>query len=310
MICTHDGSLNAITTKPHRFIELVRGTELDWQLALSYVYDNQIRAPIYYHTQNYYELIVHLSSGRAFHTRDKLIRAGYGDILLFPPDVPHKGVDIADGPYERYYIFINPKVLAYLPDGDQIAGCFAAGMPPLVQFDPDERDRLLAELQLLRAPCELGPAEQSRVRLMTLEFLYTIWRWMAEPHPCPNPNETDLPLSLHQILKYMDKNYASIGTIREVADTFGISISYMTRLFREGLRTSPYQYLQSIRLSAAKCRLRNGANVTEACFASGFSDCSHFIALFHREIGVTPGEWKKRASGHSEIRLKGNEVVN
>ena len=47
------------------------------------------------------------------------------------------------------------------------------------------------------------------------------------------------------------------------------------------------------RLAAAKMMLEQGASVQETCAACGFSDYSHFIALFKRKFGTTPFQYAK-----------------
>ena len=47
-------------------------------------------------------------------------------------------------------------------------------------------------------------------------------------------------------------------------------------------------------MSEAVRLLADGAGVTEACLGAGFSDTSHFIALFKKRFGKTPLEYKKQ----------------
>ena len=48
------------------------------------------------------------------------------------------------------------------------------------------------------------------------------------------------------------------------------------------------------------CLIRGGT-VTDACFESGFQDYSYFISIFHRETGMTPLQYQKKAqSGWKE----------
>ena len=56
------------------------------------------------------------------------------------------------------------------------------------------------------------------------------------------------------------------------------------------------KYIRQRRLGAAIGYLNSGKSVTEACFNSGFSDCSKFIALFKKAFGMTPLKYKKKFS--------------
>ena len=51
--------------------------------------------------------------------------------------------------------------------------------------------------------------------------------------------------------------------------------------------------ITSMKIQYAKTLLQGGKSVTEACYDSGFSDCSYFISTFQKITGVTPGQYKK-----------------
>jgi len=50
----------------------------------------------------------------------------------------------------------------------------------------------------------------------------------------------------------------------------------------------PHRYLIDVRLEHAAARLREGAGVTDTCFAVGFGSLSHFVTTFRRRYGATP----------------------
>jgi len=44
-----------------------------------------------------------------------------------------------------------------------------------------------------------------------------------------------------------------------------------------------------------------GDSVTDACYESGFSDYSYFIATFHKETGMTPLQYQKKKYKDSSL---------
>ena len=290
---------NALVSKNYTKLDLVN-VDLDWQCVLSYTYDEELKSPPNLHTQDYFEMILHIRSGRAFFIKDTRLRPAYGDVLLFPPELPHKGIDIAESAFERYYMYLNPAVVGYLPDGDLISGLFRPESPNLIRFGEEVRDEMISGFEPLRGICRVRGKNNTcadreilfSLRLHALKFLYELIR--HKNNNCDGGTIT-LPPMLESIIGYMAVNFASIGSINELAERFRISESYMSRLFREWLRTTPYKHLRAIRMIEAKKLLRQGASVTEACFGSGFGDCSHFIGQFKEEFGITPGEWKERS---------------
>ena len=81
------------------------------------------------------------------------------------------------------------------------------------------------------------------------------------------------------------------------AKKFGISCSYLSRVFKKYMGMNYTDYLTALRISRAKNLLNAGATVTEACYECGFSDCSHFSAVFKAQVGVTPLKYKSGGGG-------------
>ena len=83
-------------------------------------------------------------------------------------------------------------------------------------------------------------------------------------------------------------------SISAVAQTFYSSIYYLTHTFKKVTGYTPKQYLQLCRLAAARELLyETDYNITEISQKAGFSDINNFIRYFKREVGVTPGQYRK-----------------
>jgi AraC-like DNA-binding protein len=78
-------------------------------------------------------------------------------------------------------------------------------------------------------------------------------------------------------------------------------------VFTESVGVPVRPYLLWLRLQRAACDLVNGASVTTAAHAAGFSDAAHLTRTFRRMLGTTPTDIalrKKRSVGVSvEPRL-------
>jgi AraC-like DNA-binding protein len=53
--------------------------------------------------------------------------------------------------------------------------------------------------------------------------------------------------------------------------------------------------------------LRGKQLLSEIAFASGFVDQGHMTRIFSRRIGMTPGEWRRRHTEHSNA-VRSDEV--
>lgn len=97
------------------------------------------------------------------------------------------------------------------------------------------------------------------------------------------------------VLREMESNYDSPLTIRELSQMVYVTPQYLSRLFRKYLGCSAYEYLTGYRISKARELLLSSprSEVQEIARQVGFTDSSHFIAVFRKITGVTPLEFRK-----------------
>ena len=81
-----------------------------------------------------------------------------------------------------------------------------------------------------------------------------------------------------------------------------MSVFHFARVFAELEGRPPHRFLTDVRLAHAEARLRDGAGVTDTCFAVGFGSLSHFVTTFRRRFGVRPSDVRRKASGPSRFR--------
>lgn len=94
--------------------------------------------------------------------------------------------------------------------------------------------------------------------------------------------------------------YAEPLTVEDLAHTAGMSRFHFSRLFREQVGLSPYQFLMKTRVERAADLLRGGRrSVTEAACEVGFYDLGRFSRAFRRQMGQPPSAWASaHAPGH------------
>ena len=97
------------------------------------------------------------------------------------------------------------------------------------------------------------------------------------------------------VIKEIERHYYMELTVDGLSGLVYITPQYLSRLFRRFLNCSTYEYLTSFRLSKAKELLITDVRleVQEIARMTGFSDTSHFIAVFKKIAGVTPLEFRK-----------------
>ncbi len=101
--------------------------------------------------------------------------------------------------------------------------------------------------------------------------------------------------NMMRITSYIDLKYYEDITLSSLSEKFGFSKSYIARLFKTELGTTSAAYLNRTRVANA-CRLLlcSNKNIGEISEAVGYNNQYYFTKIFKKEMGLTPGEYKKR----------------
>lgn len=99
---------------------------------------------------------------------------------------------------------------------------------------------------------------------------------------------------LSMITSYIRDNYTKELSLEMLAEVFGYSPSYLSRMFQKYAKTNYKTYLQSVRLEYAFQEFVNTDHtVAEIAMNHGFPNSKAFSKEFKRKYGVLPSEYKK-----------------
>lgn len=77
-------------------------------------------------------------------------------------------------------------------------------------------------------------------------------------------------------------------TASDLARETGMSMFHFVRVFGELVGAPPHRFRLNARLDAARRFIREGMSATDACYAAGFNNLSHFSRSFARRFGAPP----------------------
>ena len=239
------------------------------------------------------ELTVYTETGKSMCVEQSVYVTSGISAFTFRPGEMHCGIHQPNNLHERYVIQIHPTKFARLPGGTALLRCFfdrEAGEHNMIVLPYEEEQTAMFHLNHIFTAAESDDPDKFAVMLADLILYLSI---LNRHYLDTLPHQCSLSSVLRMILSDMEKSFSQPKTLAAYAMTAGISMSTMERLFRSVIQMTPGQYLHSRRMECAKMHLRNGESVTDACFAAGFRDYSHFIADFRNQTGMTPSKYRK-----------------
>lgn len=108
------------------------------------------------------------------------------------------------------------------------------------------------------------------------------------------------PWLVRDSLDYLYRNYAQPVRLEELAALEHLSPSRYSALFRTCMGISPQGFLIGLRVqNAADLLRRTDLSIIQVASAVGYEDPLYFSSLFHRKMGTSPSQYRKKFStGH------------
>ena len=103
---------------------------------------------------------------------------------------------------------------------------------------------------------------------------------------------------------YFQEHFDSAVSIEQVARAVGMSPRNLIRRFKAATGRVPGDYVQTLRVAAARELLERGGGVSvqEVCAHVGYEDSAFFRQLFKRHTGLSPAKYRSRFAGMSVER--------
>lgn len=100
---------------------------------------------------------------------------------------------------------------------------------------------------------------------------------------------------IKKIQQYIEKNTDAKLTVESLADKFAIARRSLVRRFKKATNHSPIEYIQKIKVEAAKRNLeRNRKTVNEIMYSVGYTDAKAFRTVFKKVTGISPIDYRQK----------------
>jgi AraC family transcriptional regulator len=226
---------------------------------------------------------------RTIHGRRVSGRGAAGHLSILPPDAPTRWV--FNEPGDVALVFLNRELF------DQAIGAGAERDPAFVEVVPRFviRDLVLERIahRLLKAI-----AEPDASRLLTEEIAQDLASHLILAHSnvqLSRPSERTYamaPGKLKRAQEFIVANLNADMSLKDIAAAAGMSLFHFAKSFKDTTGRSPHQFLTQCRLLHARSLLHDATlSIGQIAKAVGLSH-GRFTAVFGREMGMTPSEFR------------------
>lgn len=115
-------------------------------------------------------------------------------------------------------------------------------------------------------------------------------------HGYSGKSETKNPTAekYSKIIDTMEENIDKRLSVTEISQMCNLSVPNLKKIFKKYTGRGVMEYFSDMKINYAKALLKDGKSVKEVSFALGFEDQNYFNVFFKRNVGISPGIYKKR----------------
>jgi AraC family transcriptional regulator len=220
-----------------------------------------------------------------------------GSVSLLPADSP--AWVRSSGCKDELHLFLEPGLVARVAAEAFDLDPARLTVPPLDGLDlPQLRVLMLAVGAELTAGAGGPLAAESLANALAVHLI----RHVSAPRPPARRRAGTLPRAkLRAVVEYVEEHLDGSPTLEQLAAVARLSPNYFVGQFKRATGRPPHQYVIARRVERARQLLQTGTELSlaEVAAHAGFSDQSQLSHHFKRQIGVTPGQFRRGNSGRA-----------
>ena len=167
--------------------------------------------------------------------------------------------------------------------------------------------------EILKRLCELNAIcqkEEFGQELLIRNIISEIWYYLVQQHGAslaePSGQKGGRTMErLQTMMNFIHANYHNKLSLDEIAGAANVSKSEALRCFHQVIHSTPIQYLNEYRLGRAReALLTSSETISAVSSAAGFESVGYFCQMFKKNMGCSPGAFRKRCGHAAQGRLK------
>jgi len=269
-------------------------TDLNWKMVKGHFHDG-------------YEILLSLSEGCNFFINKDTYHLKKGSLVFISEGTLHHSFAKEGTSYERYVLHVPAGTLRNLSSEQtnfvttfkELNCCIDLGEAPT------EHIRWLCENCLQHDGNRFGE-DLRRITAFSEMLLYFCELLEQKKYVLPQKSAEFARVApiIDHIIQFIDEHVAEPLPLELLATHFSINKYYLCHLFKEATGFTVVEYMNNRRVLKACALLRQGANVRKAAEDSGFASSAHFIRIFRKLCGTTPGQYaKSHKNQHNQVSL-------
>jgi len=109
--------------------------------------------------------------------------------------------------------------------------------------------------------------------------------------------------SIKKAQLYMENNVNAKVSVDQLSDMFAISRRNFERRFKKATSNTPVEYLQRVKIEAAKKSLESSReNINEVMYSVGYSDSKAFRTMFKKITGLSPVNYRNKYNREMAVK--------
>lgn len=167
--------------------------------------------------------------------------------------------------------------------------------------EPGKRDEWFMEL--MKELYRIYEEKTCGYDMKMMSVFYDILYYLVKDYRLPETGQDYVRKNktldrLSGITSYMKENYRGSLSLEKVAEKFGYSPTYLSRMFQKYAGITFKDHVQDIRLGHAVKDLESGKySITEAAIRNGFSGSKALARAFRKKYGILPSEYRAEREG-------------
>ena len=227
---------------------------------------------------------------------DTLLSFAEGEVALIPPSMHHRweyDPSSADDKGCVHYLMVAfshsliQKCIEVFPELRNRFADISFPTEALI-FGPESSRTIRHALSQMKGMDELGRL-CTMFRLLPTVFSATDYTFAGKPVRIDRDVRR-----MQQVSTYVMAHYVHPISLDDIAAEVGMNRSAFCTYFKRHKGMTFSQFVTQYRLNTACGLLKHSQkSVSEICYLVGFSDLPHFIRVFTKEKGVSPGRYRK-----------------